>query len=67
MQAGGETSQPLRGQECLGSHTMGVKWPMTYKCACSPPIKVTFDYPYQSKIVSLDTSQREHGNYLFTH
>lgn len=67
MQAGGETSETLCGQERLGSHTMGVKWPMTYKCARSPQIKVTFDYPYQSKMVSLDTSPREHGNYLFTH
>lgn len=67
MQAGGETSEPLCGQECLGSKTTWVRWPMTYKCACSPQINITFDYPYQSKMVSLDTNPREHSNYLFTH
>lgn len=67
MQAGGETGETLCGQECPGRNTTGVKWPMTYKGARSPQIKVTFDYPYQSKMVSLDTSPREHGNYLFTH
>ena len=67
MQAGGETSEPLCGQEYLGSNTTWVRWPMTYKCACSPQINVTFDDPYQSTMVSLDTSSREHSNYLFTH
>lgn len=48
MQAGGESSEPLCGLECLGSNAKWARWPMAYKHTHSTQHNVTFDYPYQS-------------------